>query len=165
MHLFRKKASSSSSTPTRSRSLTPPPPAEYIKGQLATFYPRRKDRRTLAASSSAIALSFISPSCDPNDTMPDGPNSSKDSSWKTVYGMAKITVDTVKESSDMCPPLKAVVGVLSVLIKNCDVCRSQLSRLIYRSSCFTEDRREREPDQGHRGKNPVTWWCARISGG
>ena len=156
MHPFRNKASSSP-TPPRSKSPTPASPAEYIKRRLASFYPREKDRRALAASSSAIALSFVSPSCDPNDTAPDEPNSSKESSWKTVYGAARIVIEAAKESSDMCPPLRAVVGVLSVLIKNCDVCHSQASRLVDHSSCLTANYRERESNQGHRGKNSVTW--------
>ena len=164
-HASLSKKASSSSTPPRSRSLTPTPPAEYIKRQLATFYPREKDRRALAASSSAIALSFVSASCDPNDATPDEPSSSKESSWKTVYGAARIVVEAAKESSDMCPPLKAVVGVLSVLIKNYEVCHSQASRLVDRTSCLTANHRERESDRRHRGKDTITWRCARISGG
>ena len=46
MRPFRKKASSSS-TPLRNRLLIPTPPAEYIKRQLATFYPQEKDPRAL----------------------------------------------------------------------------------------------------------------------
>ena len=127
----------SPSTPAHSGPPTPTPPAEYIKRKLATFYPKEKDKRALVASSSAIALSFVSPSCDPNDTTRDEPSSSKGSSWKTAYGTARIVVEAAKESSDMCLPLKAVVGVLSVLIKNYDVRHSRASRLIARSSCLT----------------------------
>lgn len=32
-----------------------------------------------------------------------------------------MAVEIAKESSDMCPPLKAVVGAISVLMHNCDV--------------------------------------------
>ena len=127
MRHFRKK-SSQSSTPTNSRPSTPTPPAEYIKKELATFFPRAKDRRALAASSSAIALSIVSASCNPSDVASDEPGSSKESVWKTAYGIAKIAVETAKESSDMCLPLKAVTGALSVLIKNYDVSSSHVSR-------------------------------------
>jgi hypothetical protein len=94
---------------------------EHIKQELATFHPKTKDRRALAALSSGIALSIASPSCDPTDTSHDEPGSSKESGWKAAYGAAKIAVDIAKDSSDMHPPLKAVMVVLSVLIKNCDV--------------------------------------------
>ena len=109
-------------TPTNSPPPTPTPPVvEHIKRELATFYPRTKDRRALAASSSAIALAFASPSCDPTDNAPDKPGSSKESAWNTAYGTAKMAVEIANASSDMFLPLKAVVGALSVLIKNYDV--------------------------------------------
>ena len=127
MYHIRKK-SSSSSTPTNSRPSTPTPPAEYIKRELAKFFPRDKDRRALVASSSAIALSIVSASCNPSDVESDEPGLSKESVWKTAYGAARIAVETAKETSDMCPPLKAVMGALSVLIKNCDVSSSHASR-------------------------------------
>ena len=133
MHHLRNK-SSSSSTPTNSRPSTPTSPAEYIKKGLATFHPRAKDTRALAATSSAIVLSIIPASCNPSDVASDEPESSdepgssKESVWKTAYGAARIAVETAKESSDMCPPLKAVMGALSVFIKNYDVSSSHASR-------------------------------------
>ena len=48
----------------------------------------------------------------------------EESVWKTTYGVAKIAIETVKESSDLSLPLKAVVGALSalsVLVKIYDV--------------------------------------------
>ena len=121
MHHFRKK-SSSAVTPTNSPPPTPASPVvEYIKQELATFYPRAKDTRALAASSSAIALSIASPSSDPIDTSINEPGSSGESAWKTAYGAARIAVEIANASSDMFLPLKAVVGALSVLIKNYDV--------------------------------------------
>ena len=123
MRRFLKKTSASS-TPTNSRPSTPTPPAEYIKRELGTFYPHVKDKRTLAASTSAIALSIASASCDPSNIAPNEPGSSKESAWKAAYGAAKIAIETIKESSDMFPPLKAVLGALSVLIKNYDVSSS-----------------------------------------
>ena len=44
-----------------------------------------------------------------------------DSAWQTAYSTAKIIINATKESSDMFLPLKAVVGALSVLIRNYDV--------------------------------------------
>ena len=38
-----------------------------------------------------------------------------------AYGAARVAIETAKESSDMFPPLKAVAGAVSVLIKNYDV--------------------------------------------
>ena len=44
------------------------------------------------------------------------------SSWKsTAYASAKVVVDVVKESSDVFPPLKSVVGGLAAILKHCDV--------------------------------------------
>lgn len=100
---------------------TPPPIMEYIRQELSTFHPRVKDRRALAALSSAIALSVASPSRGPIDTTPDEPGSSKESGWKAAYGAAKIAVDVAKDCSDLLPPLKAVMVALSVLVKNYDV--------------------------------------------
>ena len=94
---------------------------EYVKQGLATLDPRAKDKRALVASSSAVALSIASPPCDPTDNAPDESGSSKESVWRTAYGVAKIAVDIAKDSSDMLPPLKAVTVALSVLIKNYDV--------------------------------------------
>ena len=41
-----------------------------------------------------------------------------------AYGAARMAVEMAKESSDMFLPLKAVVGAMSVLIKNYDVSAS-----------------------------------------
>ena len=121
MHRFRKKPSPSTS-PTNSQPPTSTPPiVDYIKQELATFYPQTKDSRALAAASSAIALSIASPSCDPTGTTPDEPGSSKESGWRTAYGAARMAVEVANASSDMFLPLKAVVGALSVLLKNYDV--------------------------------------------
>ena len=107
--------------PTNSRPSTPTQPAKHTKGELTTFYPSAKDQRIHAASSSAIALPTASVSCNPSDIALNEPGSSKESAWKTAYGAARIAIETVKESSDLFLPLKAVVGALSVLIKNYDV--------------------------------------------
>ena len=130
MPRFRKKASSSG-TPTNIPPLAPTPPtAEYTRQRLSTFRLWKKDRRALAASSSAVALSIISPSCDPTDSAPDEPGLSKESVWKAAYGAARIAVDVAKDSFDMFPPVKAVLVALSVLMKNCDVCPPPASRSV-----------------------------------
>ena len=99
---------------------TPIPIVKYIK-ELTTAHPRVKGSGSLVASSSTIALAIASSSCDPTDAAPDEPGTSKESGWKTAYGAARIAVEAAKESSDMFLPLKAVLGALSVLIKNLDV--------------------------------------------
>ena len=45
----------------------------------------------------------------------------RDTAWQTAYGTARMAVEIAKESSDMFLPLKAVVGAVSILIKNYDV--------------------------------------------
>jgi hypothetical protein len=151
----RKKPSPSSTGPTSSRPPTPPPPAEYIRRELATFYPRVKDQRALAAASSAIALSFVSTPFDPQNVEPNEPGSSKESVWKTAYGAARIAVEMAKESSDIFPPLKAVLGALSVLIKNCDVSHSQLYRSPDHQLCLAANNRQRGTGQRYRRKATV----------
>ncbi|KAF9644576.1 hypothetical protein BDM02DRAFT_927883 [Thelephora ganbajun] len=119
MRHFRGKLSSSA-TPTNDLPPTPTSPIEYIRKELATINPRAKDSRALAASTSAIALSIVSSSYDPSDPALDGPGPSQESCWRTAYGAARMAVDIANASSDMFLPLKAVVGVLAVIIKNYD---------------------------------------------
>jgi len=125
----------------KSRSITPastptPPTESFIQKRLSTLHPR--DVKTLAASSIAIASSIGSSSL--NQTYPprskathtsrsnydtvDRESSSHraaDSAWQTAYSTARMVIGIAKESSDMLLPLEAVVGALSVLIKNYDV--------------------------------------------
>ena len=76
----------------------------------------------LAATSAAIALSIGSPFSDIHDTSGDGAGvRGKDTGWQTAYAAVRMAVETIKESSDLCLPLKAVVGAMSVLMKNYDV--------------------------------------------
>lgn len=90
---------------------------------------KTKDPKALATSSGAIALSVGSTSCDPSD---NEASPSRGSHWRTAYETARLAVDIAKESSDMFPPLKAVVGALAVLIKNYDVKFNQLYHSIGR---------------------------------
>lgn len=156
MHHFRKK-SSSSANETNPLHTQSPPIAEYIKQELATFHPRTKDRRALAALSSAVALSVASPSYDPTDNAVDEPGSSKESVLKAAYGAAKMAIEIAKDSSDMLPPLKAVMVALSVLIKNCDVGSPPAPYPIDCRPFLAANRCQCGSDQRSRGKNPVTW--------
>jgi hypothetical protein len=121
MRHFRNKSSSSANarnTPPPSRPSSPI--VRYIQ-ELTTANSGAKDLRALAGSSSAIALSIASPPRDPTDIALDEPGSSKESVWKAAFGAARIAVEIAKDSSDILPPLKAVMVALSVLIKNYDV--------------------------------------------
>jgi len=112
---------------------TPTPPAELVQhlGSLP-----RGDSRALAASSVAIALSIAFH--DNRHTSGDGAAiRGRDTGWKTAYAAVRMAVETIKESSDMFLPLKAVVGALSVLMKNYDVsisCLQTKHLLIFRPS-------------------------------
>jgi hypothetical protein len=82
----------------------------------------QRDFRALAASSTAIALSISSPIYEHDDTPSDGAAvQERDTTWQTAYAAVKMAIEITKESSDMFLPLKAVVGAMSVLIKNYDV--------------------------------------------
>ena len=82
----------------------------------------RRDSRALAASSTAIALSVGSAFSDVRDTSSDGVAvRGRGTGWQTAYAAVRIAIETVKESSDLCLPLKAVLGAMSVLMKNYDV--------------------------------------------
>ena len=117
MHPLRKKPSSANAI--NSPPSTPTPPiVEYIKKKFTTTHPGVK---ALAASSSAVARSIASPSHDPTDNPSNEPGSSKETSLNTAYGAAMLAVEIAKDSFDLFPPLKAVMGALSVLIKNTEV--------------------------------------------
>jgi len=82
----------------------------------------QRDSRVLAASSTAIALSIGLAFSNIRDPSSDGATiQGNDTGWKTSYGAVRMAVEIAKESSDMFLPLKAVVGAMSVLIKNYDV--------------------------------------------
>ena len=101
------------------------PVVEHIMQELVTTHHKSKRSRALAVSSSAVALSIVSSSWDPLDAGPGELESSKESGWRTAYGTARMAVEIANASSDMFLPLKAVVGALSVLIKNYDVSAPQ----------------------------------------
>ena len=82
----------------------------------------KRKSEALALSSASIALSIGSAFSNTRSASTDGNRGrGRDSGWQTAYAAARIAVEIAKESSDMCPPLKAVVGAVSVLIQNCDV--------------------------------------------
>jgi hypothetical protein len=96
---------------------TPTPPAELVQNLTS-----QRDFRALAASSTAIALSIGSPNHEPDDTPSDETAvQERDTGWQTAYAAVRMAIEITKESSDMFLPLKAVVGAISVLIKNYDV--------------------------------------------
>ena len=95
---------------------TPPSPAEVQK------FSSKRESKSLIASSTAVALSIGSPPPDSRGTSSDNTSVGRSNTdWQTAYGAARMAVDVAKESSDMFLPLKAVVGAMSVLIKNYDV--------------------------------------------
>lgn len=99
-------------------------PIEYIRKGLAKL--KAKDQKAPTASSSTVAPSVTHPSRDLTETtLDESAGSSRESVWKTASGMAKIALEITKESSDMFPPLKAVVGALSVLMKHYEVSPSR----------------------------------------
>jgi len=100
----------------------PESPAELVRTLLS-----QRDSRALTATSSAIALSITSAFGDtcgvPSD---DIVGRGKDAGWRTAYAAVRMAVEVAKESSDIFLPLKAVVGAVSTLMKNCDVSVSDL---------------------------------------
>ena len=136
--MFRARGKSRSRTPTTpTPTSTPTSPQEsFIRRKFSTLH--RGDVRTLAVSSIAIASSIGSPSLNQSypprhsathTSRPDldaigqgsGSRRGEGSAWQTAYRAARMALDITRESSDMFLPLKAVVGALSVLIKNYDV--------------------------------------------
>jgi len=109
MHYLR-KSRPSGVTPAP---LSPTSPAELVQNLIS-----RKDSKALAATSSAIALSIGGP----GGTSGGGPTvQGMDAIRRTTYAAVRMAVDITKETSDLCPPLKAVVGAMSALMKNYDV--------------------------------------------
>ena len=97
-------------------------PTSAVPTELVRNLTSQRDPRALAVSSAAIALSIGSTFHDTRDAPSDGAAvRESDASWETVCSAVRMAVEIIKESSDLCPPLKAVVGAMSVLIKNCDV--------------------------------------------
>jgi len=89
---------------------TPTSPADLVHGLTS-----QRNSVALAATSAAIALSIGTPFSDARGV------TIQDTGWQTTYAAVRMAVDAIKESSDLCLPLKAVVGAMSVLIKNYDV--------------------------------------------
>jgi len=108
----------------------PPPPTSPV--ELARELMSRKDSKALAATSSAIALSICSAFSDTCDTSSgDATVQGVDTIVPTTYAAVRMAVEITKESSDLCLPLKAVVGAMSALMKNFEVSvsRSKIERV------------------------------------
>ena len=108
---FKSKPSSNTPAPTHTS------PTELVQN-LAS----QRDSKALAATSSAIALSISSAFSDIRGTSSDGTaDQGGDTGWRAAYAAVRMVVEITKESSDLCLPLKAVVGAVSALMKNYDV--------------------------------------------
>ena len=116
-----------SATPTDDPQTTPTERKEVVKTNPKA---RAKKPGALAALSTSIASAIGSSSQGPSDNGVDQPGTSKESRWRTAYVTARMAVEIAKESTDMFLPLKAVVGALSVLIKNYDVKYTRVARPI-----------------------------------
>ena len=81
----------------------------------------KRDPKALALSSATIGLSIGSAFSTRSASVDVNPSRGRDSGWQTAYAAARMAVEVAKESSDAFPPLKAVVGAISVLIQNYDV--------------------------------------------
>ena len=98
----------------------PTPPKKLVRKLAA-----QKDPKLLAVTSTAIALSIGFPFNDTHDTLDDGDTAQgMDAVGRAAYAAVRMAVEITKESSDMCLPLKAVVGAMSALMKNYDVSAS-----------------------------------------
>ena len=127
----------------------------------------RRDFKALATSS-ATTLSIGSTSNDARGTPSDGAtDQERYTSWKTAYAAVRMATEITKESSDLCLPLKAVVGAMSTLMKNYDVsvscwqteCLLTLFLLFFTPANIGQCK-ERE---GYRAEGTVTIWCACFS--
>jgi hypothetical protein len=108
MHYLRK-----SNAPADAPAPNSTPPSELVK---------KRDSRALATLSAGIALSISSATNDTRGTSSDGTTvQGMDAIRQTTYAIARMVVETTKESSDLLPPLKAVVGAMFVLMRNYDV--------------------------------------------
>jgi len=102
-----------SKAPAKIPAPAPTSPTELIK---------KGDSGALATLSAGIALSIGSPSDDARGTSSGGTTvRGTDAILKTTYSAVRMAVEITKESSDLCLPLKAVVGAVFALMKNYDV--------------------------------------------
>ena len=125
MPRFRRSKSSSNTSPPTPTPPTPTPPVKLVRKLTS-----QRESTALAATSSAIALSISSAFSGADDTSSGGvTNQEGDTGWKTAYAAVRMAIEVTKESSDLCLPLKAVVGAMSVLTKNYDVSVSCLLAL------------------------------------
>jgi hypothetical protein len=149
------------------------PTESFIRKKLSTLH--RGDVKTLAASSIAVASSIGSPSLNQSyppssdeqkathTSHPDhdaiGQESSShraaDSAWQTAYSTARMVIDIAKESSDMLLPLKAIVGALSVLIKNYDVSPIPVTTELFAYGCALANNQQCEAGRRDRREGAV----------
>lgn len=154
MHLLRRSKSSGDISAS-----APIFPASLVR-KLAS----KRKPNTLALSSASVALSIGSPFSNTRSvSFDENTGRGGESGWQMAYATARMAVEIAKESSDTFPPLKAVVGAISVLIQNCDVS----------SSCSCNDHSLKSPypassgqcrgGKGHRGEGALAIERARRS--
>ena len=116
-----------SKQPADTPAQTPTPPVELVQNLVS-----QRNPRALAVSSTAIALSIGSTFHGTHDAPSDGAAAARemDTSWQTAHAAVRMAMEITKESSDLCLPLKAIVGAVSALMKNYDV-RVACSRTEY----------------------------------
>ena len=156
MHYLRK------SKPSAGTRIPSPTPSAKVIRKLTS----RKDPKTLGATSSAIALSINSAFSDTPGTSNDGVTvQGTDTILQTTYAAVRMAVDITKESSDLCLPLKAVVGAMSALMKNYDVrmtCFRTKHLLILRPSPTLASIGQHREYKGYRAEGTVAVWRACL---
>jgi len=135
---------------------TPTSPAVFVK---------EGDPGALAALSAGIALSIGSPSNDLRGMSSDG-TTGMDVGLKTTYSAVRMVVEITKESSDLCPPLKTVMGAVFALMKHFDVSVS-CSRTEHMFTFFPfhalANSRQYRKHEGDQAEGRVTVWCACLT--
>lgn len=123
-------------TSSRIQRCQPQAPTPLTNEQSIESLGRERSVGALATLSYTIALSYaIALPIPPHHCGFAGTTRSElftpeESGWKEVYGRASRAVRVSGDSSDMFPPLKAVVDALSVLVKNFGVGTPPVSRSV-----------------------------------
>jgi len=138
--MVRSQGKSRAKTPTGTTppptSVPKPPPDSSIRKKISALRRGNAKTSSIAATSSIVSSSLNQSYPAPSDEhitthtshldrdaigQESSSHRAVDSVWQTAYSTARMAIDITKESSDLFLPLKAVVGALSVLIRNYDV--------------------------------------------
>ena len=92
----------------------------YAEGEYLTLLPCNPD------NAAHVAIQSVTGTGQNEQSKPSGyavkPSSENVSNWEsTAYSTIKLAMNLVKESADVFPPLKSVVGGLSAILDHCDV--------------------------------------------